>query len=214
MQLLIERWLQGPRNYTVGCTLYQQFGNNAAIKRLLLQGESSFTKAKLVAAMEALLPTATTPKPVEQAVEEKPVPTQAKGNDAAILAAFEKEWKQLYSTMQYHRHAMMQVGFANDDASKLARYNAAVEVLAIEQQLKKSWAARDHYIATGEVPHVATTTVEIPTDPMALAKRIEAIKKSIRRNKLKAKQYPDKPLYPALVQQYENELQIILKSTT
>ncbi|MGN6293756.1 MAG: hypothetical protein ACTHMV_13515 [Chitinophagaceae bacterium] len=201
---LIKKWLDGTRNYYVGAVLYNQFGNDSQLKKYFSGSKDPVRQQKLEKELTALagsLPT----NPVKADRESSEMPLSAD----TILEALRNEWQPLYQRINYLRHEIDRYpGEAQEVVKK--RLALAREVLELEQQCMNVWDRRDHYLTHGQIDQVKSRG-DLPTDPVKLGQLVETLRRNIRRNKLKAKQNPDKTKYPALVKRDEEILAMILK---
>ncbi|PSR53907.1 hypothetical protein AHMF7605_10450 [Adhaeribacter arboris] len=55
MKLEISQWLNSNQDYPAGVALYDRYGDNQVLKQLFAHGEYSYSRRKLVAALELLL---------------------------------------------------------------------------------------------------------------------------------------------------------------
>lgn len=204
---VVKRWLAGSQNFIVGKLYFKQFGKDKNLTELFDKGETPFAKQQLKQALEALL----------LHKEKEPDITTAKlagimpqGTDD-IAAALEKEWRPLYQRMKFLCHEIDKYGTDNSATVREQCRLICMEILEIEQRCMQLWEKLDHYRVHKQLPEVKTNeTLEIPTDPVELALLIQALKKNIRRNKLKAKKPGDKQAYYlGLVKKYEEQLKLI-----
>ena len=205
---LIEKWLAGNRNFLVGAVLYKQFGTDEALKKLFA-GKATPHIQKLLE--ESLLALLNKPKVVLQEPKTSDAAEMPKSTDP-VLEALRNEWLTPYQKMNYLRHELDRYTDNTDEQIAIRRPICA-QVLELEQLCLQLWAKRDHYIKNGQLPEAPAQKLAMPTDPMALAKLIDAVKRNIRRNHQLAAKHPDKPVYPQKAAQYEAELQSIITKT-
>lgn len=203
---LIKQWLSGSRNYHVGAVLYQKYGDNEKLKKLLDGPPSDNLVKMLTKELEALLtaPSKPAPLPLKSAqIEEMP------DSSDQVLQALKNEWKAPFQRMNYLRHELDR--YLDDNSEQQAiRRRLAEEILELEQQCMLSWERRNHYLAKGQLPEVKEDETVIPDNPEALGRLIETTKRNIRRNKDKAAKYPDNPAYAFNLQKYQQLLQKLL----
>ncbi len=203
---LITRWLKGNRNFIIGKSLYASFGKDEALKKLFNQGETPFSKAKLATALEAILNTQSSFQPHTSTDSFKAMP----GSNDSVLQAIQNAWKEKYAKMNLLRHELDKYEKRNDWEAVAKCKTMVKEILELEQEVNQLWDKRDEYLENGKLPGVKENEFVIPEDPVKLGKLIESLKKNIRRNKLKAKENPNRAEYAALVKDYESRLQEIL----
>lgn len=204
---LIQRWLKGNRNFIVGKNLYASFGADGALKKLFDQGETVFSKQKLISALEAVL---TTPAPAAIQTSPEPLKIMPESTDS-VLQSIQNGWKEKYSKMNLLRHQLEEFGERNDWEALAKCKTICKEILELEQEVNHLWGQRDEYLAKGKLPGMPESDFVIPDNPVEIGKLIEAVKKGIRRNKKKALENPTNPVYAALVKEYQEKLEKINK---
>lgn len=197
----IQDWLDGHRNYTVGRLLYETFGEDAELKALFAEGPTEWNKTKLLTSMQELA------SGTQAKVELDEYSEMPKGADA-VLQALHAEWQPLYQAMNYKRHELDKY---QDDTpmQEAVRRSLAHEILSLERQCMAIWKKRDYYQEHGQLPAMQEKAAPVLTDPLAIGRRIETLKRNIRRNKQKTAKYPNNATYPVLVKQYESELEAL-----
>lgn len=200
----IRAWLDGSQNFIVGRVLYKQLGNDENIKAQLQKGEHAGTKKLLKEALEALLE-----KPVIVVPKVNPVVSQMPPHADPVLNALTNEWKPLYARMNYLRAAIDQWGERNDPEAIAAREPMAFEILQLEDCCQTIWNKRDHYLKSGSLPGNEETTIELPSDPLKLARLIDSIKRNITRNRAKMSKPGADALYAQLYVQYKEKYKTI-----
>ena len=205
---LIENWLKGSRNFITGKILYDKYGADNSLKKLLLQGETPTAKKKLIAALQAIADAGKIPA---AEVKADVLSTMPAGSDD-VLESIRNEWLPRYQEMNYKRHRLDEYGDRNDKEAIANCKVLCFEILELEQQVMACWAKRDHYLDHGQLPEVKVEKLEIPTDPVKLATLINTLKRNIRRNKQLTQQDKENPKYPALVKKYEQQLQQVYDS--
>lgn len=197
---VIEKWLNGPRNFYVGKAVYQTVGNDKHLLEVLNKGKTPIAEELLLKALQKLCAApaaAPVAKPMETA-DDMPV-----SNDP-VVKSIREEWMKPYQEMNYKRHELDKYQ-GNDPAMVMKRKELAFEILELEQQCMKAWKKRDHYQQHGKLPDVATKQIVLPTDPIELGKYISNLAKNIRRNKQLMKEHPDKPVYAQKYEEYKQE---------
>jgi hypothetical protein len=178
--LLIDRWLNGKRNFIVGRVLYDVFGNDKGIKDLLRKGNTAFSGARLLQALQQLnAKPVTVVHEVAEATMFMPMPA---GTDD-VLIGLENEWKPSYVRMNFLRHKLDEYNERNDDEARTACAALCKEILQLEKDVMQVWNKRNYYAEHGKLPFVQDVKDDMPGDPLKLAFYIENIKKNIRRNR-------------------------------
>jgi hypothetical protein len=204
---LIKKWLSGSQNYHVGVVLYKKFGTDDKLKSLFDNKPDKYLIERLQEELSSLLakPAVILQSPVKKGyADEMPL------SPDPVLKAFHAEWTPLYQRMNYLRHELDKYQ-GNSQEAIAGRGKIAFEVLELEQQCMEIWSRRDHYLQTGNLPSAKTKNKPLPKDPIDIGKKIESLKKNIRRNKQLAKKHPDNPNYPLRARNYEAELESIIK---
>lgn len=195
--MLIEKWLNGSRNYFVGVALLQTYGNDHKLLTLLQSGATAYNKQRLVEALQSIV--ANKPKLVAKASVDTDVMPDSKDQ---VLMAIKNKWMPLYQRMNYLRHELDKYP-GNWPAAIAAREPIVKEVMDLERQIIKLWQTSDHYKEHGKLPDEDDKDWPVPTDPLALANAISNCKKNIRRNRKLMTDNPDKPTYAKLYADYK-----------
>lgn len=205
---LIIKWLSGTKNFHIGVVLYNQFGNDARLKKYFEGLPDSIKQKKLEAELSELLkkPKAILATPLVNTELDAMPPSPD-----PVLEALRNEWHPLYQRMNYLRHELDRFEGNKPEAIAM-RKPIAFEILQIEKQCMKIWTRRDHYLEYGSLPEVKPNLDPLPEDPVELGRMIETLKKNIRRNKSLSLKHPDKTNYPLKVKDYEAQLERIMQS--
>jgi hypothetical protein len=91
----------------------------------------------------------------------------------------------------------------------MVRKELAFEILALEQECMRIWAKRDYYLKYGKLPDQQEQKLIVPTDPVELGKKIEAVKRRIRDWKKKSQNNPEDPKAIATYEQYKDQYKIL-----
>ena len=203
--ILIQNWLSGTRNYTVGAILYKKLGTDEKLKKLFEGPHTAYLQGRLESELAALLQK---PKVVLQDTPKKVEAQEMPESKDAVLEALRQEWLPLYQQMNYLRHELDK--YEENTKEQIAiRKDLAFQILDIEQQCMQIWHRRNYYVKEGKLPEVKESTKPLPEDPVDLVKAEDAAKRNIRRNKQLAAQHPGNAVYPMKVVQYEKLLQEI-----
>jgi hypothetical protein len=209
---LITKWLNGVRNYYVGCILYNYYGTDPQLKKYFTGHRDQLKHQKLVAELSKLESNSIN-KPAAFKV---PMPDLASAEMASstdpVLDAIHKEWNAQYQRMQYLRHELDKYP-GNTPESIAARSKLAGEILELEQICMLAWSKRDYYIANNALPAADIDDIDIPSDPIELGALLESLKRNVRRNVQLAKQNPTKSQYAARAKAYQLQLDRILNAT-
>lgn len=202
---LIKKWLSGSRNYHIGVVLYNQFGKDEKLKQYFKGSPDNIKQDRLAKELSALQQ-----KPIEALLPalNSEADEMPESKDPA-LKALKNEWSPLYQRMQYLRHELDRyTGNTADVIEK--RRPIAKEILQLEQDCMEIWARRDYYLKHKTLPNISKEEDPIPTDPVELGKKIETLKRNIRRNKKLSEQHPDNVVYAIRVKDYQEQLDKIL----
>ncbi len=130
----IRNWIKGDQDYGEGVKLFFQYGKDAVLKSLFTLPETSFTRGKLVKALEAIVPAEK--KPVEEPVDPRITPKP-------VLNLIRRR-SQLHEALF-------------TATSKTDRHTIALTILAIGKKLDRFY---DH----GELPNDQVENGEQETD--------------------------------------------------
>ncbi len=205
--ILIQKWLDGGRNFLTGRILYNQYGKDEGLKVLLAGGEKTpGAREGLLKALQALAaPAAELSKPkVNDGFSKMP------GSNDPVCKAISENWKKHYTAMNLLRGRLDAYGTANSPETIAACNDICQQILCEERHINACWEKLRYYEQHQKLPEEkAEEPFEIPTDPVALGKLIESIKRNIRRNRQRAAAEPANALYPALQKKYEDQLKQI-----
>lgn len=204
MMKIIADWLNGRRNYTVGCILYNRFGSDDELKILFERGKTDFTESKLLECLkEMVVPTKKEEKIKEVAVEKFP---ESKNK---VLISLRDQWMPFYTEMNYKRHQLDKFLFQKTDAAMKRRAKLAMDILNLEKRCMFIWQQRDHYIEFGRLPQ--QEKAEPVIDPGRIAERYIKVQSYLRKYKMHIRREPGNPRFIALLQKYENEFEVLKK---
>lgn len=202
---LIHNWLCGKQNFLVGRILYAQYGKEEHLKLHFAKGEKEpGAKEALLAALQGLVAVPTVPEKKEFVV--------MPGNADPVLQSMHVDWKTKYQQMQYLRVQLDTYGNDNSLETRAACHLICKDILYLEKDLIESWKRYDYYLLHGKLPDAKEPVFEIPKQPVQLATKISSLQRYIRRHKLNAEKHPDNPKYPALVHQYQQQLNLLLNA--
>lgn len=197
---LIKNWLNGKRNFTIGCILYNRYGQDEALKELFEKGKTDYTEKKLLEELKAIAePSAISNQ--QSAISNRHEPFPISSNK--ILSSLRDKWMPLYTEMNYKRHELDKFLFQKTDAATRRRGKLAMEILSLEKRCMQIWAQRDHYIEFGKLPTQQKPDPVI--DPAKLVERYKNVQCYIRRYKMYLRKTPGDPKNIALLKQYEEE---------
>ena len=177
--LLIDRWLQGNKNFIVGKNLYDKYGTNKAIKALFDKGETPYALEMMVKELTTINEKGE--RPITPVNKEKaillPMP---KGSDS-VFNSLEAEWRGNYARINFLRIDMDKYGGDNSAMVRAARHISCKEILKLEKECMQIWEKRDYYEKHGRLPDMDEKEVELPTEPLQLATLIQSCLRQIRR---------------------------------
>jgi hypothetical protein len=134
-------WLKSDQKYSEGVNLYVLYGQNKALKKMLLRGESPFGRRKLVQEITALSKGKVIVKEVS-IVPPKPI----------SQSDLPKEVQQLHELKLFHYKEMGRHRkdlFSND---KEVRKVAAIQILKHRKVNMDCWSKLDYYNKHGALP--------------------------------------------------------------
>ena len=198
---LITDWLNGRRNYTYGCILYNRLGGDDDLKQLFEKGKTPYTEKKLLESLQALANPAEKKAPAARYAESFPVSSNK------ILNALRDQWMPLYTEMNYKRHQLDKFLFQKTGAAMVRRARLAMDILNLEKRCMVIWATRDFYNEFGHLPQQEKP--EPVVDPAKLADRYKNVQAYIRKYKMYLKRDPANPRNIEILQQYEKEFEEI-----
>jgi hypothetical protein len=199
MSKIIQKWLNGQQNYTVGVAIYKAIGTDKLLKQLFDQPPTDYSKKRLQEELKrlnqapaAVVATIAAPR-ASTAQEWQEMPSS---DDEPVLRSLQEQWKPIYSQMNYLRHQLDQFK-GNDPVMIEQRKPLVFQILDLEQQCLRIWSRRDHFIQNKRLPEdvVKSKFKPVPTDPVKLAQYIENLARNIRRNKSDMEKHPDQPQY-------------------
>ena len=203
---LIKNWLSGKRNYTVGCILYNRYGNDEELKLLFEKGKTDYTEKKLLECLKEIAnPVGALTRPERSTMNHEPFPESSN----KIIHSLREQWMPLYTEMNYKRHELDKFLNQKTDAAMRRRAKLAMEILSLEKQCMKIWAQRDHYIEFGRLP--AQEKTEPVVDPAKIVERYKNVQCYIRRYKMYLRKNPNDAKNQALLKQYEDEFELLKK---
>ena len=201
---LIHKWIDGKRNFTIGCVLYTRYGTDDALKELFSEGRTTYTEAKLLEELKAIVSEKKVQTPEQYAAHAK-FPDGDK-----VVNALRDQWMPLYTEMNYKRHELDRFLHQKTDAATRRRGKLAMQILTLEKCCMKIWTDRDHYLEFGKLP--TQDVKEDPViDPVKLVERYKNVQGYIRRYKMHLRNNPDDPKNIALLKKYEEEFNDLKK---
>lgn len=199
---VIDNWLKGKRDFTVGVILYNRFGDNEKLKALLDNGYSDFLQKELMTELQKINESEAIKQPVINNPEFLEIP---KSNDA-ILNAIRNEWVPLYAEMNLLRHELDKFGNSNNPEAIAWRKPRARRIKDLDKMCMAIWDKRKYYLEHGKLPfHNTNAEIEKPSDPVKLANLINNIKKNIRRNRQQMNIPGADPKYTQLYNTYKTK---------
>lgn len=201
MKHLIDRWLAGKRNYTIGTILYKEHGIDDKLKKVFEGPCNDYATGKLLEAMKALAKETEQPKKVEPAItsyEEMPE------SDDPVLHALREDWLPAYTEMNYKRHELDKYLDDTSGDALIKRAKLAGEIVKLERKCISAWGIRDYYRDHGTMPG-ATIANEITADKAKAVLTMKNLEHYIRRYKLKLKARPGNVNAANLLKKHQEE---------
>ncbi len=203
---LIKNWLNGKRNYTVGCILYSRYGNDEELKILFEKGKTDYTQKKLLEELKKLTDDRQpTTDEKSSSSQWSAVGGQFPESSNKIIHSLREQWMPIYTEMNYKRHELDKFLNHKTDAATRRRAKLAMEILSLEKRCMMIWQQRDHYIEFGKLP--AQEKPEPVVDPAKIIERYKNVQCYIRRYKMYLRKDPADAKSQALLKQYEDEFE-------
>lgn len=205
---LIHNWLSSTRNFHVGKALYQSFGTDRNLLKLLDKGKTAATQGLLLKALQDIV-AVPAPAPTPEVI----TPAAAvimPDSDEPILKALKAEWMIPYQQMNLLRHQLHEFGSANDENALSIRKEKAFQILGLEQVCMKVWAKRDYYLKHKKLPLFQEAKLLVPEDPLELGRLVETTKRRIRDWKTKSAKDPANANAAAKLQGYREQFFLII----
>lgn len=205
---LIKNWLNGKRNYTIGCVLYRRYGHDEQLKQLFEKGKTDYTEKKLLEELKSLVTPATKPSTSNvqpSTFTHEPFPDSSN----KVIHSLREQWMPLYTEMNYKRHELDKFLYQKTDAAMRRRAKLAMEILSLEKKCMMIWKQRDHYLEFGRLPGQEKT--EPVVDPAKIVERYKNVQGYIRRYKMYLRKDPTDAKSQALLKQYEDEFELLKK---
>ncbi len=203
----VQQWIQGPKHYRVGVMLYLKYGTNDLFKRALTtEEETSYKRKRLEKELSALCVSkeqvTLTAKTVLDKQEKKPQPEIKKQNIKSTPAEPSSDQTANHQPRQWPRSAcrddyevtlwekaallLKEIAalhaYLSTAQSDFERRMYAFELLRKDDELDKVYDNRKAY-RTDCVKESTTDDIEYVTDPYLMAKRLDNLKRYIRREK-------------------------------
>jgi hypothetical protein len=163
--IAISNWLRSEQNYSEGCVLFEQYGTNEPLKRLLKTGESPFTRIKLLEELSMLASKPSTASAGVPAQPEKPIPDTVKQLNEDRVNLF-KQTARL--------HAQLPLLATNEE-----RLQYALTIKQNFRLINQYWAQLRQFEQTGQLPTPPAPAEPIPllpTDPLQMHERLRNVR--------------------------------------
>lgn len=193
----IRDWLQS-KDYLEGISLYLEHGQDPVLKNLFTAEKGTpYKQQRLEQALRQILAGTEVVRPEERpaSIFVKSWPIEAAKDD--ILKALRAEWLKAFKEMQDLRSQLMLL--ANDDQ----RGEAAHRILELDDLCDHIYGKRDYYLEHNQLP--AAPKEELVVDPVKAAKRMEVLRRYIRRERTSLKKDPSNVGAAARKQKFINE---------
>ena len=185
MKEAILQWLRSKQHYETGVALYDTYGKDNNIKRMLQQGKSPFRQQALCSALKAvLMPDIENAEPKSNAeqkstpiiatvlpeAKEDPEPKVNAATEALPTKSgkdpYQDQWTPMFIEMNTLRHQLRYM------ATDVDRAEAAVRILSLRESCKQFWDKRDYFRRTGQMPAEPKANIEPAADPNQLQRRL------------------------------------------
>lgn len=190
MKEAIFQWLRSKQRYETGVALYDTYGKDNNIKRMLQQGKSAFRQRTLCSALKAMIepdienagqklnadqkasPIVAAVPPDEKS-DPEPIITLSKEvvapGPSSSKDPYQDQWTPLFIEMNTLRHQLRYM------ATDVDRAEAAVRILNLRDSCKQFWDKRDYFRRTGQLPPEPKANTEPVADPNQLQRRLNNV---------------------------------------
>lgn len=205
----IREWLCSNKNYDVGVTLYQIYGEVDALKDMFAQGYSAYRQQRLELVLREIVSSAKVSEvefvvadadePVVVVLEEpkskfEPPEEQVKKDDDP----YHDKWMPLYAKMKFLQHNL------HNATSDEERGGMAFEILELERQCMVWWGYRDEYLRTGhkisEGEFIQENTI---VDMNQLQRHLNNARSNLSKAKKKVNENPENSSAKGLVEKWQ-----------
>lgn len=193
---IIRNWLNGPRLYEEGVSLYSQFGNNNILKKILAsEAWSQFKEDKLVEALKQLM------QPEITIQQHLPAGTNLYTRHAGwpphpiedpVLRALHAQWKPLYSEMMNAQSRVYEVALLarkKDSNKRLEACQLVHRIMDLDDEIDEIYGRRDYYLQHRSLPDDPQPV--IVGDPVRWATELNNALRYVRRYKQWLQNQPD-----------------------
>jgi len=216
MKAEIAAWKANGKPYRLGVSLYVRYGRNDLVKKMLSsEGETPFKKKKLIEELDKL----DLPEEKVQEAQQAEVKQVQEQNTSSFYLRWPKEsctdeteytlWLQASRLLKEIADLHSQLTFLPND---LERSLAAFFLLKKDDELDMVYERRDYYKKHGMLPE--TQKIELVTEPLAMAKRITALQRYIRREKQNLLKKPEDTGAAERLKRFTEELKHYTNETT
>lgn len=179
----ITTWLNNPsRNYEHGRLLYEQYGTNRVVLKLLSSGSTSFHFTKLQAALEEVNKQSNLePKPIVLPEHHLIVPERPGDRVSEYKDAPEKILEIRNEKNRHYAQARRLFEMARILDSQPQRLDAALQILDHMDYVSEAWSAIDEWKKDGRVREIAQKQAEKEVSELSLVELIKE-EKNLRPN--------------------------------
>lgn len=179
--------------YRLGVSIYMRYGRNDLVKKMLAsEGETPFKRQKLITELDKL----DLPEEKLQEIQQAEVEQVQQQTTTAFYRSWPKEsctdkteytlWLQASRLLKEIADLHSQLTLLPNDQQRAV---AAFSLLRKDDELDMVYERRDYYKKHGRLPE--TPEIEYVTEPVAMAKRITALQRYIRREKQNLAKKPE-----------------------
>lgn len=144
--MTIAEWLESDRHYHTGLLLLEKNSVNRSLISILKTGENSFTRAKLVQALQDLVTTKGKVK-IKINIDDRPAIKVRQECTSKSELLFLTEKKNLAFKEMASLHAKLK-----ELPSDIERYNHQVRILELDSQIDDLWHKIDYFNEHGHLP--------------------------------------------------------------
>ncbi|TXI14820.1 MAG: hypothetical protein E6Q66_04695 [Pedobacter sp.] len=196
--LAIKIWLDSPRDYVAGISLYELHGTNSFLKKRFRSGPDAYNKQKLAEELQKLVGKVSSPPKLE---EEGPKPPQANlQEDQAKYLALLRKRDDIVRQIERNKAVL------DLSTSQPILFETAKQLLKLHQKKCEIWTQIDFfqahgYFETPEKEHPVVREKEKQLLHQAISKAKKRLKNSHCKNKTKTEQ---------LLQKHQKRLQALI----
>lgn len=210
----INAWLQNGRDFNTGAELYNKYGDNSFLKKLLLSEPTPYTKEKLEAELEAL---ASAQPAIQTDIEftkiEYEAPVQPDQVEPEKVTVDPKQHARYLSLLELKKNTYRQLENnmvamrMSSDQSFL--HVTAKQILALHSKISEIYRLIDYYDQNGSFPliKIQEAVVRTPAEEIQLLR----VRISRAKGRLKAPNCRDEQKTLKLIEANRNRIAVLME---